>query len=1454
LAGLVPWQTISQPFTNTVVLRENQKPGSGDWLLTNPALYHQIEGYATLTSVDRGGQINFLVNTTNSAYVLDVFRVGWYGGAGARQVFGPVTVQGSVQPAPGKDPVTGLVECNWTNPYTLNITASPNDPTDWASGVYLARLTGSDDGLQNYIIFAVRDDKRPTDLLVQLSFTTYEAYNSWGGNSLYGSTSRPSVKAKKISFNRPFALVEPYWWSFGRRYWNGSGNFFAALEAPGLAGWECNLVRWLEREGYDVSYCTSVDLHANTNLLNGHKAFISIGHDEYWSYPMRWNVQGARDRGVNLAFFGGGTCYWQVRFEPSTADGSPNRTIVCYKSTADPVFSTSSNYLATLQFRSAQLHDPESSLVGTAWDRYGLNTDIVVNDPTHWIFAKTGVQAGQRLVGLLGTEVDSTNRSSPATITVACRSPYLDPFATNPAPLLYSDVTSYSAPSGSTVFASGSMQWSWGLDDFNVPALRGSCQSPVVQQITRNIIARIRNAPTPSPTFLFRTDSAKAGNWKASYGSEGFVLPGDSTNLPAYAVLDTGRAPVTTYLLSSADPNSLQRSGSAGSYLAGWSDPARLTMDLNLSDTRSHMVALYFWDWNNAGRTQMVEVVDAATGKLLDRRTIGGFTRGQWWVWQVNGHVQFRITNVAGPDCLVNALAFGSGAQAQFLAEDAVTSGNWQSIYGAEGAYIAGNQAQPPAYGSVSIGNPALTTWSLGTTDSRAPVRCEGSNCVFAAWTASGFYENTFDILTTDDAWHQLALYCVDAEGLGRKQLVELLDPATSSVLDTRVLTNFASGKYLVWNIREPIQVRLLSLNWMHAAVSGIFFGPSNLSPGVSLTTPASLQTFTLPTNVVLAADARDPDGAVSQVSFFANGNWLTTVTNAPFVYVWTNPPVGHYALIATALDDRMAASASPPVTITVAVGSGYRAPKLQINSPANGSVWQAPTNVVIAATVTPISVPILSLQFVLDSSPLGLPLTTPPFTLTNANWLAGVHSLSAVVLDAFGVTTASPTNSVTILNSPSRAVFRGYDFAVEGSWQGFYGADGYSLMGGPTAFPPYVTVRPSGNSTVVWTSATLEPRALQNPNGTNRFAGAWYSFTNFVVDLNLLDGYAHRIALYCLDWNMNGGAQNIQVRDAATGAVLDSEYLAEYINGAYAVWDVAGHVQFSFSRRPPSLPSTVSGIFFDPPRVAPAVTLVSPPDGSRFAAPARIELRAPAARGLAPLSRVEFLANGTLLGADTSGPIFTFTWSNVPAGSFTLTARAVDIAGLNAVSAPVALSVELPATAIFAFSDTDRHGEWLGGYGQEGYLLAGDSTNLPAFATVGLGSQLISWTTDTSEPRALQQASGAGRVAAAWYAFTNLLVDVNFADDSFHRLEFYFLDWLNQGGAESVYVYDHASGTLLDYRVVPAFAGGTFLAWDLKRHVVFRLARAPWPPAPAMLSGLFFDPSFFFAPNPVFP
>jgi hypothetical protein len=477
--------------TNPVII-ENSREGTADWQLTNPAMEREIEGYASATSINRGESIHLYINTGADDFVLEVYRMGWYQGLGGRKITDSITLPGVVQPMPALDPVSGLVDCNWVNPYKLNTMNNQND-TDWLSGVYLVKLTESNSGKQSYIIFTVRTDARAADVLMQQSVTTYQAYNNWGGKSLYKWNSSDNKRASKVSYNRPYAGNQQ---NPAAAYGVGAGEFICNVQPNNPdypisnAGWEINMVRWLEREGYDVAYCTNLDVHHNSTLLLKYQAFISVGHDEYWTWEMRKHIELALDSCIHLGFFGANTGYWQVRFVDSVHGKQPNRVMLCHKSARRDPYSKLSQqcHLTTCQWRDHPANAPEAQLLGVMYCADPVDGDIVIINAQHWLFNGSGLDDGSRLPGLLGYEVDCVHGSSPDNLVVLANSPWSK--LNDSEQKGFANMTIYSTEKGALVFAAGTIQWSWGLDDFNVPALRASRDNLSAQQITRNILQR----------------------------------------------------------------------------------------------------------------------------------------------------------------------------------------------------------------------------------------------------------------------------------------------------------------------------------------------------------------------------------------------------------------------------------------------------------------------------------------------------------------------------------------------------------------------------------------------------------------------------------------------------------------------------------------------------------------------------------------------------------------------------------------------------------------------------------------------------------------------------------------------------------------------------------------------------------------------------------------------------
>ena len=466
---------------NAIVV-ENQKTGTTAWQIPSTSqATTEIVGYGDATSINKGQAINFKVSLAQAGqYRIDVYRLGYYGGTGGRLITSITGLNGVVQADPTIDSNTRLVEYKWNTSYTLQT------GNDWTTGLYFAKLTDSRTGRQNYIQFVLRDDNRPADIGFQDAIATAAAYNNYGGYSLYGFNSSGGQRAYQVSFDRPFQ-------------YNTSS---ASEQFNNTLTWEYNMTRWLESQGYDVSYYTNLDVSINPLQLYSQKTFLSVGHDEYWSMEQRNYVEQARDNGTNLAFFSANTAYWQVRFEPSTS-GQANRVMTVYKDTSgigtgaalDPIAQTNPAAATTL-FRSPEVNRPENALLGVAYTgdlgSAGIyqGFDYVVSNASDPYYANTGLQNGDKLTGLVGYEWDAVlnNGFTPAGLVVLSQSPVQPQGGLPPLPpgtnTTIANAVRYTAASGAKVFSTGSILWVWGLDSYGVMNPRVDTRA---QQIAVNV-------------------------------------------------------------------------------------------------------------------------------------------------------------------------------------------------------------------------------------------------------------------------------------------------------------------------------------------------------------------------------------------------------------------------------------------------------------------------------------------------------------------------------------------------------------------------------------------------------------------------------------------------------------------------------------------------------------------------------------------------------------------------------------------------------------------------------------------------------------------------------------------------------------------------------------------------------------------------------------------------------
>ena len=470
------------------LMAENAKPGTLNWICNHNQPEHALEGFASQVSAVPGDDVAVFVNTTARAVQVQAYRMGYYQGLGGRLIVQTDFVPAQVQAAPVVTPFLGTVTCPWTPTLTLNIT------TDWLPGCYLLKLVG-DGSEEQFVPLTIRDDASMAAYVFQNSVTTWQAYNLWGSYSLYygpDSKGRSTFgnRARAVSFDRPY----PQTWASG---------------AADFVGNELPLLFHLESLGLDMTYWTDIDLHTRPQLLTNHRCLFSLGHDEYWSTPMRQSATLANASGVNLAFLGANACYRQIRLQPTSV--GPNRLQVCYKDAGEDPIASQQPALTTVNWNQAPVDNPESTLIGSMYQSVGAKADMVVTDASSWFYDGCNLNDGHTFSSVILGEYDRYVPSLPGPHNA-------DVLAHSPVPgqANWSDITYYTAPgNGGGVLASGSASFvsllgNTGAIPPNVipPAIPGV--TDVIRRAMENVYGRFGLGPATSY-------GSSSGNWADVY-------------------------------------------------------------------------------------------------------------------------------------------------------------------------------------------------------------------------------------------------------------------------------------------------------------------------------------------------------------------------------------------------------------------------------------------------------------------------------------------------------------------------------------------------------------------------------------------------------------------------------------------------------------------------------------------------------------------------------------------------------------------------------------------------------------------------------------------------------------------------------------------------------------------------------------------------------------------------
>ena len=618
-------------------------------------------------------------------------------------------------------------------------------------------------------------------------------------------------------------------------------------------------------------------------------------------------------------------------------------------------------------------------------------------------------------------------------------------------------------------------------------------------------------------------------------------------------------------------------------------------MNVNFTDGQTHDLTLYALDWDNQKRSEMFQIINPATGAVLDTETlaVSSFTQGVYLQWAVSGNIEIVVTNLSGPSAVLSGLFFDQPTTGpNYLSRlDGTTQGDWLGTYGTQGYDIAGDPASIPSGASITVSGGGILGWPSQATTPQAQENPNGTGRIADAWESSTSL--TVNVTMNDGLAHELALYFVDWNNSGRVEQIQLINPSSGAVLHTTVLSSFTGGVYYQYAFTGSVEIKITKVgrgSW--PVLDGVFIDPAVASAH----TPTGSLAAT-PTASLIGSDtatqgnwlgsygtqgydiAGDPASIPSDASITVSGGGiLGWPSQATTPQAQENPNgIGRIA-------DVWESSTSLTVNVTLNDGqahelalyfvdwnNSHRVEQIQFINPSSGAVLN--TTVLSSFTGG------VYYQYAVTGS-VEITITK----IGNGSWpvLDGVFIDPAVELASTSTASLAATSTAS-LAATSTASLIGSDTATQGNWLESYGTQGYDIAGDPASIPSGASITVSGGGILGWPSQATTPQAQENPNGTGRIADAWESSTSLTVNVTMNDGLAHELALYFVDWNNSGRVEQIQLINPSSGAVLNTTVLSSFTGGVYYQYAFTGSVEIKITKVGNGSWPVLDGVFLDP-------------------------------------------------------------------------------------------------------------------------------------------------------------------------------------------------------------------------------------------------------------------------------